>query len=77
VLGIGIGAILIQDRRPIACFHDNLNGAILNYTTYGNKLYVLVRTLEIWQHYLWPKEFIIYFDHESLKPLKGQGKLNQ
>ncbi|RVW73840.1 hypothetical protein CK203_056640 [Vitis vinifera] len=33
--------------------------------------------LETWQHYLWPKEFAIYTDHESLKHLKGQHKLNK
>jgi hypothetical protein len=33
--------------------------------------------LETWQHYLLPKEFIIHFDHESLKHLKGQLKLNK
>jgi hypothetical protein len=33
----------------------------------------LVRTLEMWQHYLWPKEFVIHSDHESFKHLKGQG----
>jgi len=26
---------------------------------------------------LWPKEFIIHLDHESLKHLKGQGKFNR
>jgi hypothetical protein len=36
-----------------------------------------VRALETWQHYLWPKEFVIHTDHESLKHLKGQGKLNK
>jgi hypothetical protein len=36
----------------------------------------LVRALETWQHYLWPKEFVIHIDHESLKHLKGQHKLN-
>jgi hypothetical protein len=25
---------------------------------------------------LWPKEFIIYSDHESLKHIRSQGKLN-
>jgi len=66
-LGIGIGAVLIQDRRPIAYFSEKLNGAALNYPTYDKELYALVRTLETWQHYLWPKEFVIHSDHESLK----------
>jgi len=33
--------------------------------------------LETWQHYLLPKEFVIHSDHESLKHLKGQLKLNK
>ena len=49
----------------------------MNYPTYDKELYTLVRTLETWQHYLWPKEFVIHIDHESLKHLKGQGKLNK
>nr|CAN83491.1 hypothetical protein VITISV_029198 [Vitis vinifera] len=36
-----------------------------------------IRALETWQHYLWPKELVIHTDHESLKYLKGQGKLNR
>ncbi|KAL3582919.1 hypothetical protein D5086_017251 [Populus alba] len=31
----------------------------------------------ITDHYLLPKEFVIYTDHEALKYLKGQNKLNQ
>jgi hypothetical protein len=76
-LGIGIGVVLMQDRGAIAYFSEKLNGAALNYPTYDNKLYALVRTLETWQHYLWPKEFVIHSDHESLKHLKGQGKLSR
>jgi len=49
----------------------------LNYSTYDKELYVSVKTLEIWQHYLWPKEFVIHIDHKSLKHLKGQMKLNR
>jgi hypothetical protein len=74
---ISIGAVLMQDRRPIAYFSEKLNGAALNYPTYDKELYALVRTLETWQHYLWPKEFVIHFYHESLKHLKGQGKLSR
>ena len=76
-LGIGIGAVLMQDKRPIAFFSEKLGGAALNYLTYDKELYALVRALETWQHYLWPKEFVIHTDHESLKHLKGQGKLNK
>jgi hypothetical protein len=44
---------------------------------YDKELYALVRTLETWQHYLWPKEFVIHSDHEALKYLKGQAKLKR
>uniref|UniRef100_A0A2N9E3T4 Integrase zinc-binding domain-containing protein n=1 Tax=Fagus sylvatica TaxID=28930 RepID=A0A2N9E3T4_FAGSY len=74
--GIGIGAVLMQVRRPIAFFSEKLSGASLKYPTYDKELYALVRALETWQHYLWPREFVIHTDHESLKHLKGQGKEN-
>ncbi|RVW58031.1 Transposon Ty3-G Gag-Pol polyprotein [Vitis vinifera] len=76
-LGIGIGAVLMQEKRPIAYFSEKLNGATLNYPTYDKELYALVRQLETWQHYLWPKEFVIHTDHESLKHLKRTSKLNR
>ena len=41
-----IGAILMQDRRPIAYFSEKLSGATLNYPTYDKELYALVRALE-------------------------------
>ncbi|XP_038974748.1 uncharacterized protein LOC108510824 [Phoenix dactylifera] len=75
--GIGIGAVVIQDKRPLAYFSEKLSGAALNYSTYDQELYALVRALETWQHYLWSKEFVIHTDHESLKHLKSQGKLNR
>ncbi|XP_062103839.1 uncharacterized protein LOC133814954 [Humulus lupulus] len=56
---------------------ENLSGAALNYPTYDKEMYALVRALENWQHYLWPKEFVIHTDHESLKHLKGQQRLNK
>ncbi|KAG7547992.1 Zinc finger CCHC-type [Arabidopsis suecica] len=75
--GVGIGAVLMQDKRPIAYFSEKLGGATLNYPTYDKELYALVRALQTWQHYLWPKEFVIHTDHESLKHLKAQQKLNK
>jgi hypothetical protein len=40
-------------------------------------LYDLVCVLETWQHYLWPKEFVIHSDIEYLKHIRGQAKLNK
>jgi hypothetical protein len=54
-----------------------LSGHSLNYSTYDKELYALVHVLETWQHYLWPKEFVIHSDHESLKHIRGQAKLNK
>ena len=75
--GIGIGAVLMHDKQPIAYFSEKLNGAQLNYSTYDKELLALVRALQVWQHYLLPNEFVIHTDHESLKWLKGQGKLSK
>ncbi|XP_031392286.1 uncharacterized protein LOC116204335 [Punica granatum] len=71
------GAVLMQEKRPIAYFSEKLSGAALNYSTYDKELYALVRALETWLHYLWSKEFVIHTDHESLKHLKGKNKLNR
>ena len=75
--GVGIGAVLMQDSKPIAYFSEKLSGAALNYPTYDKELYALVRTLQNWQHYLWPREFIIHSDHQSLKFLKSQRNLQR
>jgi hypothetical protein len=75
--GLGIGGVLLQKGKPIAYFSEKLSRPSLNYSTYDKELYALVRVLETWQHYLWPKEFVIHSDHEYLKHIRGQEKLNK
>ncbi|GJX05545.1 RNA-directed DNA polymerase [Tanacetum coccineum] len=43
--------------------------------TYDNEFYAIIRALDHWQHYLISKEFILHSDHESLKYIQGQHKL--
>jgi len=74
---IGIGVVLIQEGHPLTYFSEKLKGSHLNYSSYDKELYALVRALQNWQHYLFPKEFVIHSDHESIKYLKGQSKLNK
>jgi hypothetical protein len=75
--GIGIGGIRLQEAKPVAYFSEKLSEPSLNYSTYDKELYALVRVLETWQHYLCPKELVIHSDHESLKHIRGQAKMNK
>ena len=74
--GVGIGAVLVQGKRPIAYFSEKLGGARLNYSTYDKEFYAIVKALDHWSHYLRPNHFILHSDHESLKNINGQLKLN-
>nr|KYP61858.1 Retrovirus-related Pol polyprotein from transposon 17.6 [Cajanus cajan] len=75
--GFGIGVVLLQGGHPIAYFSEKLHGATLNYPTYDKELYALTIALQFWEHYLVTTKFIIHTDHESLKYIRGQGKLNK
>jgi hypothetical protein len=57
--GIGLGGVLLQERKHVAYFSEKLSGPVLNYSSYGKELYALVRCIETWQHYLWPK-YLLY-----------------
>jgi hypothetical protein len=69
---------LLQEEKPVAYFSEKLSDSNFRYSTYYDKeLYALVRTLQTWQHYLWPREFIIHSDHEALRHIHTQTDLNR
>ena len=74
--GLGIGGVLSQLNRPIAFFSEKFNETRRRYSTYDKEFYAIVRSLEYWRHYLLPNEFILYSDHQALKFIQGQAKLN-
>nr|XP_043619798.1 uncharacterized protein LOC122591603 [Erigeron canadensis] len=74
--GVGIGAILVQAGRPVAYFSEKLNGSKLKYSTYDIEFYAIIRAITHWSHYLKPKQFVLLSDHEALKFINGQHKLN-
>ena len=67
----------MQYGRPVAYHSEKLDGARLNYPIYDKEFFALVRVLQVWQYYMWPKEFFIHSDHEYLKYLKGQANFNK
>jgi hypothetical protein len=73
--GLGIGRVLSQERHPIAYFNEKLNDAKLRYSTYDKEFYAVVQALRHWCHYLLPKEFVIYSDHDALRHLHSQKKV--
>eukprot|EP01018_Ginkgo_biloba_P014195 Gb_17747 [translate_table: standard] len=74
--GVGIGVVLSQEGRPVAYFSEKLNKARQKYSTYDKEFYALVQALKYWRHYLLPKEFVVFTDHQALKFINSQTKLN-
>ena len=75
--GVGVGAILSQQGKPVAYFSEKLNLVKLNYSTYDVEFYAIVQAINHWDYYLAYKEFILHTNHEALKHLNSQATLNK
>jgi RNase H-like domain found in reverse transcriptase/Integrase zinc binding domain len=68
----GIGAVLMQGKRPIAFMSKALGIKNQQVSTYENEFLALLTAVQRWRHYLQGMPFVIKTDHISLKHLLDQ-----
>ncbi|KAL2237281.1 UNVERIFIED_CONTAM: Transposon Ty3-G Gag-Pol polyprotein, partial [Sesamum indicum] len=70
--GKGIGAVLMQEGRPIAYLSKALAPKNLGLSTYEKEFLALLLAVTKWKHYLQGHHFIIKTDQKSLKHILDQ-----
>jgi hypothetical protein len=76
-LGEGIGAVLMQNRNPIAYESQKLRGPELLYTIYDNEMLAIMHVLAKFRQYLVGEKFVVRTDHNSLKYFLDRKDLNE
>src|SRR3954467_5213615 len=72
-----IGAVLSQEGKPVAFESRQMSPAEKNYAIHEKELLAIVHALKVWRHYLEGQEFNVITDHQSLRYLQTQDKLNR
>ncbi|GKF87745.1 ty3-gypsy retrotransposon protein, partial [Tanacetum coccineum] len=70
--GLAMGAILSQNRHPIAFFSSKFSSRLQSSSTYVREMHAITVAVAKWRHYLLGRQFLIVTDHKSLKDLLTQ-----
>lgn len=58
--GRGLGAVLMQNKQPIAYFSKSLSGKLLSKSAYEKELMPLVLPVQHWRPYLLGRRFVAH-----------------
>ena len=75
--GHGLGAVLMQEGKPIAYFSQTLSDRACLHSIYERELMVIVLAVKKWRHYVLVRWFIVHTDQKSLKFLLEQHVINE